>query len=153
MGPQQVPKRGRCAEDSRRHLGCEGACAPKGGRTSSEAQEGCWGWKSTLTSLAKSQSHEHGRAPGSPGQDPEKPHCVGEWRRLHRTPEEARGRRRNGHRSAIQGAGVVSPVGCCRDPVRGEKGSLDLHRKTTGNPASERTDSGANGGGGATSSG
>lgn len=31
--------------------------------------------------------------------------------------------------------GVVSPVRCCRDPVRGGKGSLDLHRKTTGSPA------------------
>lgn len=31
--------------------------------------------------------------------------------------------------------GVVSPVRCCRNPVRGGKGSLDLHKKTTGNPA------------------
>lgn len=30
--------------------------------------------------------------------------------------------------------GVVSPVRCCRNPVRGGKGSLDLHKKTTGNP-------------------
>lgn len=42
-------------------------------------------------------------------------------------------------RRAIQGAGVVSPIGCCRDPVRGEKGSLDLHKKTTGNPAKALT--------------
>lgn len=34
---------------------------------------------------------------------------------------------------------MVCPVRCCRDPVRGEKGSMDLHRKTTGNPASALT--------------
>lgn len=70
------------------------------------------------------------------GQDPEKPHCTGEWRSLHRTPEEAT---EVGGETAIevrfQELGVVSPVRCCRDPGRGEKGSLDLHKKTTGNPA------------------
>lgn len=30
--------------------------------------------------------------------------------------------------------GVVSPVRCCRNPVRGRKGSPDLHKKTSGNP-------------------
>lgn len=31
--------------------------------------------------------------------------------------------------------GVVSPVRCCRNPIRGGKGSLHLHKTTTGNPA------------------
>lgn len=120
----------------------KGARAPKGGRTGSEAREGGWGWKSTLTSLAKSRSHERGRAPpGSPRQDPENPTarasgeaCIGHGR-SHRGR-----RRRHGRRSAIPGAGGGQPCPRPQRPGEGEKGSLDLHEKTTGDPARALTE-------------
>lgn len=70
---------------------CKLSVQPKAANRDSEAQEGCWGWRSALISLAKSQSHQRGWAPlGSPRQDPEKPHCAqGTWRSLHKTPGEA----------------------------------------------------------------
>lgn len=74
--------------------------------------------------------------PGSPQQDPEKPHCAwGEWRSLQRTPEGEATEvgRETAAEVQFKKLGVISPVRC-RDPVRYEKGSVGLAQKVHWQP-------------------